>query len=386
VRVRAELIDTADGSTIWSERYDRPYRDLFGLQDEITQAVAGALRTRLVPTAQFAQSDRPPSGSLEAYNAFLKGRYFFFHDGEANYRQAIEDYTESTRLDPRYHQAWSGLARAWSRLAVEYLTGAAEQEAVAKARAAAETARALAPDAVATHLAWGHLYQYVDFDQQRAEASYRRAVELAPQDSDAKYTLADEPATLGQVEQAVNIMREALSLDPLRAAGYNRLATYLIGLNRLDEAEQAARRAVSLQPAAASFHLTMVMIAIQRRNAHAALEAAQQEVPGVWRDIALALARQIGGDPSQADAALQALIDRDADLAAYQIAQTYALRADADKTFEWLDHAWAVRDSGITYLLYDPLILRYQGDPRLAAFCRKVGLPVPGEAAAVKPI
>ena len=122
VRVSAELINTADGSTVWSERYDRPYRDLFGLQDEITQAVAGALRTRLLPAAQVAESDRPPSGSLEAYNAYLKGRYFLFNDGEANYRQAIEDYTESTRLDPRYVQAWSGLSRVWSRLGVEYLT------------------------------------------------------------------------------------------------------------------------------------------------------------------------------------------------------------------------------------------------------------------------
>lgn len=214
VRVSAELINTADGSTVWSERYDRPYRDLFGLQDEITQAVAGALRTRLLPAAQVAESDRPPSGSLEAYNAYLKGRYFLFNDGEANYRQAIEDYTESTRLDPRYVQAWSGLSRVWSRLGVEYLTGLAQQQAVAKARAAAETARTLAPDAVATHMAWGHLYQYVDFDQRRAEASYRRAVELAPQDSDAKYVLADEPATLGHVEQAIDIMREALSLRP----------------------------------------------------------------------------------------------------------------------------------------------------------------------------
>jgi tetratricopeptide (TPR) repeat protein len=314
----------------------------------------------------------------------LKGRYFFFNDGEANYRQAIEDYTESTRLDPRYVQAWSGLSRVWSRLGVEYLTGLAQQQAVAKARAAAETARALAPDAVATHLAWGHLYQYVDFDQRRAEASYRRAVELAPQDSDAKYVLADESATLGHVEQAVIFIREALSLDPLRAAGYNRLAMYLFGLNRLDEAEQAVRRAISLQPSSASFRLTIVMIQIQRRDADGALKAAQQEVPGVWRDISLAFARQIGGAPSQADAALEALMDRDADLAAYQIAQTYALRADADKTFEWLDRAWAVRDSGITLLLYDPFILRYKDDPRLGAFCRKVGLPVPGEAAADK--
>ncbi|MGA9368136.1 MAG: hypothetical protein WBV35_11800, partial [Steroidobacteraceae bacterium] len=91
------------------------------------------------------------------------------------------------------------------------------------------------------------------------------------------------------------------------------------------------------------------------------------------------LARQIGGDRSAADAALKALIEKYADSAAYQIAEVYALRNDANATFQWLARAWSSRDPGIGYLLYDPFILRYRSDPRFAAFCRKVGLPVPGE-------
>ena len=79
VRVNAELIDTADGSTQWSERYDRRYKDLFALQDEITHEVAAALRAKLLPGEHAAaQSERPPSGSLEAYNALLQGRFYFF--------------------------------------------------------------------------------------------------------------------------------------------------------------------------------------------------------------------------------------------------------------------------------------------------------------------
>jgi len=113
----------------------------------------------------------------------------------------------------------------------------------------------------------------------------------------------------------------------------------------------------------------------------AALAAAQQEPPGVWQDIALALARQIGGDRSAADAALTTLIEKDANGFAYAIAEVYALRDDAKGTFEWLDRASSTRDPGITNLLYDPFILRYKDDPRFAAFCRKVGLPVPAEGA-----
>ena len=78
------------------------------------------------------------------------------------------------------------------------------------------------------------------------------------------------------------------------------------------------------------------------------------------------------------------MTDKRANKAAYQIAQVYAVRNDAKATFEWLDRAWTNRDSGIQFLLYDPFILRYKDDPRFEAFCRKVGLPVPGEAAAHK--
>jgi hypothetical protein len=86
-------------------------------------------------------------------------------------------------------------------------------------------------------------------------------------------------------------------------------------------------------------------------------------------------------DRSAADAALRTLIERQANNSAYQIAEVYALRNDAKATFEWLDRAWTNRDAGAQYLLFDPFILRYRDDPRFAAFCRKVGLPVPGEAA-----
>ena len=103
-----------------------------------------------------------------------------------------------------------------------------------------------------------------------------------------------------------------------------------------------------------------------------------------WQDSALALARQVGSDANAADAALRTLVAKDAGSSAYQIAQVYALRNDAKETFEWLDRAWSNRDPGITYLLFDPFILRYKDDPRFAAFCRKVGLPMPGEAAGHK--
>jgi TolB-like protein/Tfp pilus assembly protein PilF len=380
VRVSAELINTADGSAQWSERYDRPYKDLFALQDEITHAVAEALRAKLLLGEHTAaQSERPPSGSLEAYNAILQARSYVQRSTEADIRKAIEQFEMSTQLDPRYALAWSGLSEAWTQLGAEFLEGAPMQEAYAKARASADRALVLSPDLAAAHLARGVLLQKADLNWRGAETEYRRAMALAPDDGAAKFWYGHQLASLGDVESAIALTRQALATEPLRADWYWWLAAYLSGVSRLDEAEQAMRRAIELQPTAAGYHQQLTIIEIQRGDAEAAVAAAQQEPDQSWRDIALALARQIGDDRSAADDALRRLIERDARHSAFEIAEVYALRNDAKETFAWLDRTWSNRDSGITYLLYDPFIMRYRDDPRFAAFCKKVGLPTPAE-------
>jgi TolB-like protein/Flp pilus assembly protein TadD len=385
VRVSVELIKATDGSAQWSERYDRPYEDLFALQDDITRAVAGALKSKLLPGEHAAaQSEQPPSDNLEAYNAYLEGQFYSSSVTEADVRKAIEYYTQATQLDPRYALAWSHLSVAWAAFAGGYLDGAPAQEAYAKASAAADRALTLSPELAEAHLARGELLRKADFDWRGAQAEFRRATELAPNDGQAQFALGLELATIGEVEQAIELTRVALTTEPLHANWYNWLAIYLSGLNRLDEAEQAIRRAIALQPAAEDYYEQLAVIEIQRGNAQAALAAAQQEAPGLWQDIALALARQISGDRGAADAALKTLIDKYAGASPYQIAEVYALRNDAKETFAWLDRAWSSRDPGIVSLLYDPFILRFKDDPRFASFCRNAGLPAPGATSASK--
>jgi TolB-like protein/Flp pilus assembly protein TadD len=385
VRVSAELIDTADGSTQWSERYDRSYKDLFALQDEITQAVAAALRTKLLPGRHAAeQSERPPGGSLEAYNALLQGEFYFHRETDADNRKAIEHYTRATQLDPRYALAWSKLSLAWAVQGSVFLEGASQQEAYTKGREATDRALALSPDLAPAHIARGFLLQNADFNWRGAEAEFRRALELAPSDGAARYSHAGPRAMLGDLEGAITLMRQALATDPLQHTWYAYLAFYLSLVNRLDEAEQAIHRSIELQPLAEFHYSTLAFIEVQRGNAQAALAAAQQERAGHARDSALALALQIGRDRNAADAALRVLIEKDANIQAYEIAQVYALRNDPKATFEWLERAFTTRESNIGYILSDPFILRYKDDPRFAAFCRKVGLPVPGEKAASK--
>ena len=183
--------------------------------------------------------------------------------------------------------------------------------------------------------------------------------------------------------QAIAQARRALATDPLGAGRYLQLARYLSATDRLDEAAAAVNRAIEMQPRAPSFHEQLAIIEILRGHAAVALRAAQQETPGAWQDAALAMAWQANGDPARADAALKTLIDRHADSAAYQVAEVYALRRQPTQAFEWLDRAWTFRDPGISLLLFDPFLLRERGDPRFAAFCRRVGLPLPAIDAAV---
>jgi TolB-like protein/Flp pilus assembly protein TadD len=377
VRISAELIDAADGSTLWSEHYDRPYKDLFQLQDDITNAVAGALKAKLLGagTPAAAPRDRPPSGNLAAYNAYLMGRFYNnSRINEADARKAIDAFTTATSLDPRYANAWAGLSIAWTNL-TGYLSGAPAQHAFAQARAAADTSLALAPNLANAHLARGTVLENADSDLTGAEAEYRRAVQLAPNEDAAKFDLGFVLAKLGHIHQAIMRTQEALAIDPLDASAHYQVASFLLSLGRFDEAKRAIRAAIELQPDGTSFQAELAVAEILRGDADAALAAARLEPPGPWRDVAVALAQQIGGNPPGADAALKNLIDKHGDDAPFQIAEAYALRRNPGKTFEWLDRAWALHDGGVLLLLYDPFILRYRDDPRFTAFCRKVGLP-----------
>ena len=380
VRISAELVNAADGSTLWSQHYDRPYKDLFALQDDITQAVAGALKAKLLASSGAArQSDRPPSGNLDAWNAYSRGRFYDALIDPGDERRAIGFYERAIALDPRYARAYASLSLSWTTLAGTFLGGEEQRQAFAKARTAANQALRLDPDAAIAHDARGLLLQWVDFDWGGADAEYRRALELAPTDSTPRSILGRSLATLGHPQQAISMLRMAITTDPRNGRTWGWLGWTLAAAGQLDEAEQAARKAHGLVPGSPFVSTGLVIVQIQRGENKAALLSARQ-IPGLWGSIAVAFASQGGDDHAAADAALQNLIAKQADAAAYQIAEVYGLRRDPDNMFKWLDRAWDTRDSGLGRLLTDPFILRYKDDPRFAAFCKKVGLPTTTDA------
>ncbi len=384
VRVNAELVNAIDGSALWSQHYDRPYKDLFALQDEITKSVADVLKTKLLEGGgAVVQSDRPPGGDLAAYAAYLKGRSLDRQIGEAPLREAIAHFGEAVRIDPKYAAAYAAMARTWTQMAGYDLGGTEAQQAYANARAATGKALQLDSDLAAGHDARGRLVQFADFDWSGAETDFRRALQLAPNDDQAKTGLAFVLAALGHPRQAIPLLRQAFATDPRSVDASYMLNLSLAAVGELNEAEQTLTKALVLSPDETYLHYGLVVLQVQRGMPRAALASAQNLAPGLLRNVAVAMTLYAAQDYGAADAALKTLIAKDAESSAYQIASIYALRRDPDSTFMWLDRAWTNRDPGIGFLLFDPFILRYKDDPRFAAFCKKVGLPVTTESKAL---
>jgi serine/threonine-protein kinase len=306
----------------------------------------------------------------------LQGNFYDNRRNAEDMPKAIGYYEEAIRLDPRYALAYARLSYSALVFATNYGSIATKegQEAIAKARASAKRALELDPNLADAHIAQGLVLSRVDFNFASAEAEFRRAVELAPQNPNATTNLATLMSTLGRFDEAVALGQRAIASDPLRNQSHYNVGLYLTGLGRYDEAEAALRKAIELQPQSTQNYDQLAVIQILRGKPDSAVELAKQETDAFWRTYALALAQFANGERAEADAALKKLIDQDADDAGTQIAVVYALRKEPDKMFEWLDHAWITHDAGVAQLLRDPFLRAYKDDPRFIAFAQKIGV------------
>jgi len=377
VRIAVALIKSRDGANVWSETYDRELKDIFAVQSEIAGAVAKELKVALLgtngPTGQLTTAATPSNQNVEAYNALLQGNFYDDRGTADDTRKAIGYYQEAIRLDPRYALAYAKLSVAAQNLALRYgIDGPREvEELIATARASAKRSLELDPNLANAHSARGVTLFTIDCNFVEAEAEFRRALELTPQNAHVTANLAALMLQLGRLDEAVALGQRAIALEPLGGAPHYNFARSLIPLGRYDEAEAAVRKLIELQPQAALSYLQLATIQILRGKSGAAVEFAKKEPNPFWRTYALALAHFANGDGAEAEAALKKLIDENANS---QIASVYALRKEPEKMFEWLEHGWAMHDSGVTELLVDPFLRAYKDDPRFIAFAQKVGV------------
>ena len=373
-RIAVNLVRVVDGVNAWSQIYDRNLPDIFAIQAEIAQSVAGALKVTLLGDGG-KNPDAPSNQNYDTYTAYLQGRFYEQRYTAADLRKAIDYYDAAVRSDPHYGLAYAALSKSW--WALGDITGENVAEANRKAREAAERAVAEEPNLADGHSALGQILVSVDRNAKAAEASYRRAAALAPASAEPKIGLASVIADFGQIEEAVELLQEAVRLEPLTANAHFDLARLLTSLGHYDEAGKSARKAIELQPGGAGTWEMLALVEAKRGDGEAALKAAAQETDPDWRAYAMALAQQARGDKAAADAALNALIAGHSDDMSFQIATVYAFRGDADKTFEWLDQAYEKQDPGVMAIIDNPFTQDLRSDPRFAAFCKKVGLAWP---------
>ena len=373
VRIMAELIKTADGFQIWSETYDRNIDDIFAVQDEIAKAATAALEVKLLDANDLTAPVGPRTNAL-AYQAYLQAQSYFGSDSDkATLEKTLAYVDEAIKLDANFAPAWALRSRVLSTMAAYSLTDM--PEGYRRAREAAERAIALDPTHAQGYLALGWIQMDYDWDWKGAEASLKKAAELEPGGVEVLRYRSSLDLILGRRDQALELDKKVVELDPLHARSYSHLGNRLYFAGQYEEAEAALEKALELNPQKEQDHLIRGQILLAQGRPKLALTEMDLESGTVWRRFGEALAYHALGRSDDSNAALKNFIAENSGDAAYQIAQVYAFRGEADKAFQWLDLAYERHDAGLTCIKYDPLLQSVRHDPRYGSMLRKMGLP-----------
>ena len=372
VRISAELVKAADGFQLWSGTYDRDLNDVFAVQDDIARAITGELKLRLLSTHS---SDVPQRGiSSEAYNAYLQGRYFYERRTHEDLNRAYEYFQQAVKLDPSYARAWSALA--WVLIArAENAEGASFEQGYRDGRSAAERALQLDPGLAEAHAAIGRIKRGYDWDWAGADAAFQKALALEPQNSVVLLGASSLQASLGHFEEAVALNRRAVEIDPLSVVAHVSLGMHAYYAGHQDVALDAFQKSLAISPDAPEAHYLLGLVYLARSQAQQALGQFEKIAAGSERVVGEALAYSALGRKAEADAALQQLLGQYREQAAYQIAEVYAFRGEADRAFQWLEIARAHKDAGVAAIKGDPLLKNLYKDPRYTEFLKSMRLP-----------
>jgi len=372
MRLTAQLIQVKDQTHLWAQDYDYPAKDVLNVEDEVAKAVAHEIRV-LVTSKQQAELALSRPVNPEAFDAYLQGYYHFERDSPKDTDMAAEYYERATQLDPSYALAWVGLSRGRNWQAN---TGAIPvEEGHRLAREAVERALALNPNLAEAHAQMGRIKRQVDFDWAGADASFQRAVALDPGNAEVVRTAATSAAMLGRFDEALQLKRRAVDLDPLNAESWESRAETEFFMGQLDEAVADFKKALDLNPDVVAAHMVLSQIYVMQGRPQDALPEIELVRYDPVRAFLYAIAYYALGRKKESDAALSELTAKYHAGMAYQIAEVYAFRNQSDEAFEWLDRAYAQRDSGLVGTKVEPLLKSLHNDPRFTAFLKKLNLP-----------
>jgi TolB-like protein/DNA-binding winged helix-turn-helix (wHTH) protein len=370
LRVSTQLIRADSGQSLWSQTFDREFKDVFMIQDEIAAAVVAALKLRLNGGSTAARGHG--TTNPEAYNAYLLGRQLYNQSSVPTWRQAIEAFQNAIGLDPRYADAYADLA-----MSQYYLGDNTGDVALGKlAEQTAQKAIDLDPQLATGYSARGYMRYLHRYDWIDAESDFRQALALEPTDSRVLSRYGNLLSDLGRTEEATAMLRKAIVQDPLRKANWQNLGIALAASGDHAGAYDAFHHALAIRPGDAYTTFALGTLQLIDGKAQEALTTFQSNSLELFRDAGVAMAEHTRGDTKASQEALDKLIAASAGNAAYQIAEVYGWRGEKDKAFEWLERAYRQQDGGITSIKNDVRLASLRADPRYVAMLQKLNFPL----------
>jgi len=376
--VSAELVDTSDNSRLWGEQYNRKLADALAVQNDIAHQIVEKLRVRLSDT-QAAHMTKRQTANPEAYQLYLKGRYFAAQFTPEGLDKGVNYFRQAIALDPAYALAYDGMAYYYAL--IEDLS-VAPSEAMPKLEEAARKAMELDDSLVEPHVEQAYGYTCYDFDWPAAEREFQRAFSLNPNYAPAHEFYSWYLISQGRIDQAVQEGQRAVQLDPLNVEIDSILGWDLYHARRYDQAAAELHRTLELDPSYPAGYYFLGEVYAQQGKIDDAI-AAQRKAAELfgsgsasWPLAEIARDYVLAGRLPEARQALRDLLARSQHfhVPPYGIATLYAALGDKDHAFAQLNQAFTQRSFFMDFLKVDPELDSLRSDPRFQDLLARMNL------------